>query len=117
MGTLDLDARREEAEGEPKRVKLGGVTYDLPPEFPLRAGEQLANAEMSAAVALLFGEDNATDVMQLLSAKDIDAIAEELYGMAGGEGATVVRPTPVNRAQRRATAAQNGRRTPQRSTR
>lgn len=110
MATLDLDARREEAGGEPKKVKLGGVTYELPAEFPLQAGEHLANAEMSAAVGLLFGQDNVEEVMRLLSSNDLDAIAEELYDLAG-EGVT--KPAP-NRATRR--AAQNGRR-PQRSTR
>jgi len=115
MATLDLDARREEAGGGPKKVKLGGVTYDLPAEFPLQAGEHLANAEMTAAVGLLFGEENARTVMTLLSSKDLDAIAEELYDLGAGEGGAVMRPTAANRAARRAT---NGRKsTPLRSAR
>jgi|SRR5215471_5727987 len=105
MVKLDLDARRAEAAGEPHQVVLGGVTYQLPAEFPVVAGEHLANAEMTAAVGLLFGRDHAEAVLALLTAEDINAIVDECYGFGGD--VVVARPpakaaTNGNRAARRA---------------
>jgi hypothetical protein len=100
---LDLDARRAEAAGEPHEVVLGGVTYELPAEFPLLAGEHLANGSVSSAVAVLFGQDNVTAVTGLLTADDMNAIVDQLYDFEGE--AKPVRPAPVangNRATRRA---------------
>jgi len=110
MVRLDLDARRAEAQGEPHEVVLGGVTYQLPAEFPVVAGEYLASAEMSAAVGLLFGQDNVAAVLPVLTAEDINAIVDECYGFGGD--VVMARPpaqtangTNGNRAARRAKAA------------
>lgn len=107
MARLDLDARRAEAQAEPHEVVLGGVTYELPAEFPVVAGEYLANADMTSAVALLFGKDNVAAVLPVLTAEDVNAIVDQLYDF-GGDVVVAQRPpangTNGNRAARRAKA-------------
>lgn len=52
--TIDLDAARAaraEQVGPGPRIRLGGITYDLPPELPMEAILQVAEGLLDASMA------------------------------------------------------------------
>lgn len=106
MGSLDLDARRAEAELEDHKLTLGGKVYALPAELPLLFADRLAKGEIEDAITILFGDDAGVEVAPLLTDQDLNAIANDLYGMDSPESGAS--PSSSNRAGRRAKPTSKG---------
>jgi hypothetical protein len=101
MASLDLDARRAEANLEDHKLTLGGKVYSLPAEMPLLFADRLQNEKIEEAIHVLFGPEDGGEVAPLLTGQDLEAIAQNLYGL-DGSGEAPASPPSLNRAGRRA---------------
>jgi hypothetical protein len=120
MGDLDLDAARAaraEARGEPPTVTLGGETFTLPPEMPLRYVWTLVDGDDMAALRVLFNgqldrflatEPTREDILTLIAG------VPALYGLvspgespasAGSSNDGSSRSRPTSPAATRSTSA------------
>jgi hypothetical protein len=88
MGELDLDAARAaraEARGEPPTVTLGGETFTLPVEIPMRYIWALVEGDDMDALKVLFNGQLDRFLATEPSGQDIVALVAgvpKLYGMA-----------------------------------
>src|SRR6187551_2728828 len=91
MATFDLDAARaarREAVKEPHTFKLGGHTYKLPIEYPMKAAVLFGTGDLDGAMKLLlepkdFRRFQAIDDMSVDDFRELLTGIASLYGLDG----------------------------------
>ena len=95
----DLDAVKGEFDA--RTVKLGGIKREIPGELPLVALEHFFEGRISGFVRTLFSEEDAEEVLPLVSGPVVEAILKDVYGLDPEGGASAASSKSNGKQSRR----------------